>query len=140
MGPVLASILAFIVVLALVSVLTYSAGVHHAGIHTGVHLAGVCVHIRCAGVRMGVRCAGVRVGVRCAGVRAGVCHAGVCAGICLAVAGIRAGVCFAVVLAFAQASVMLPSVLASVVRAGVAYLSCVVGATIRTTVKSIVSN
>ena len=131
MGPVLASALAFIVVLALASVLTYSAGVRRAGICTGVHLAGVRVRIRCAGIRTGV-CR--------AGVRAGVCRAGVCAGVRLAVAGIRAGVCFAVVLAFAQASVVLPSALASVVHAGVTYLSCVVGATIRTTVKSIVSN
>ena len=113
MGPVLASVLAFVVVLALASVLTYSAG---------------------------VRRAGIRAGVRCAGVRAGVCRAGVCAGVRLAVAGIRTGVCFAVVLVFAQASVVLPSALASVMRAGVVYLSCVVGATIRTTVKSIVSN
>jgi hypothetical protein len=64
------------------------------------------------------------------------------AGVRLAVAGIRAGVCFAVVLAFAWVSVVLPFALASVVRAGVVYLSRVVGAhaTIRTTVKSIVSN
>ena len=70
------------------------------------------------------------------------CHAGVCTGVCLAVAGIRAGVCFAVMLAFARASVVLPFALASVVHAGVMYLSHVVGAhaTIRTTVKSIVSN
>ena len=131
MGPVLASVLAFVVVLALASVLTYSAGVRRAGIRTGMHLAGVCVRIRCAGVRAGVRCAGVRTGV---------CRAGICAGVCLTVAGIRAGVCFAVVRVFAQASVVLPSALASIVCAGVVYLSCVVGATIRTTVKSIVSN
>ena len=70
------------------------------------------------------------------------CRAGVCMGVRLAVAGIRAGVCFAVVLAFARASVVLPFALASIVRAGVVYLSRVVGAhaTIRTTVKSIVSN
>ena len=124
MGPVLASVLAFVVVLALASVLTYSAGVCHAGIRTGMHLAGVCVHIRCAGVR------------------AGVCHAGICVGVRLAVAGIHTGICFAVVLAFAWASVMLPFTLASAMCAGVVYLSRVVGAhvTIRTTVKLIVSN
>ena len=63
-------------------------------------------------------------------------------GIRLAVAGIHAGICFAVVLAFVQASIVLPFALASVMRAGVMYLSRMVGthATIRTTVKSIVSN
>src|SRR6266852_3979289 len=63
-GPTLASVLAFIVVLVLASVLTYSVGVHRAGIRTSVRLAGV---------RVGIRRAGVRVGVRRAGVRAGVC-------------------------------------------------------------------
>src|SRR6266852_2337221 len=72
-GPALVSVLAFIVVLVLVSVLTYSAGVHRAGIRMSVRLAGIRVGIRRAGVRVGVRRAGVRVGVRRAGVRAGVC-------------------------------------------------------------------
>ena len=102
-GPILASVLAFIVVLALASVLTHSAGVRRAGIRTGVHLAGVHVGIRRAGVRVGVRRAGVRAGVCLAVMRAPVllfkqasvlllcwhsrghlscCHAGVCAGVC----------------------------------------------------------
>ena len=79
LSTVLVSVLAFVVVLALVSVLTYSAGVRRAGICTGVHLAGV---------RICIRCAGVRTGVCRAGVRAGVCRAGVCVGVHLAVAGI----------------------------------------------------
>ena len=69
-GPVLASVLAFVVVLALASVLTYSAGVRRAGIRTGVRLAGVHVGIHRAGVRTGVRRAGVRAGVCLAVVRA----------------------------------------------------------------------
>ena len=66
----------------------------------------------------------------------------ICMGIRLAVAGICAGVCLAVMLAFVRAFVVLPFALASVMHAGVVYLSCVVGThvTIRTTVKSIVSN
>src|SRR6266849_9883009 len=63
MGPALASVLAFIMVLVLASVLTYSAGVHCAGIRTSVCLAGVRVGIRRAGIRVGVCCAGVRTGV-----------------------------------------------------------------------------
>src|SRR5713101_8059061 len=54
MGPVLASVLAFIVVLVLASVLTHSAGVCRAGIHVGVRRAGVCMGVRHAGVRVGV--------------------------------------------------------------------------------------
>src|SRR6266852_2662945 len=66
-GPVLASILAFIVVLVLASVLTHSAGVRRAGIRMGMRLAGIRVGIRRAGVRVGVRRAGVHTGV-CLGV------------------------------------------------------------------------
>ena len=104
-GPILASILAFVVVLALASVLTHSAGVHRAGVRVGIHRAGVCVGVRRAGVCAGVRRAGVRAGVSCchAGARLAVvwafeqayvlllcwhshghlscCHAGICAGI-----------------------------------------------------------
>ena len=118
-GPILVSVLAFVVVLALASVLTHSAGVHHAGIRVG---------IRCAGVRVGVRRAGVCAGVRRAGVRAGVscCHVGARLAVVRAFeqapvllscgrssrrtscccAGIHVGICLAVVLAFVQASVV----------------------------------
>ena len=123
------TILAFVMVLALASVLTPSAGVHHAGVRVG---------IRRAGVRMGVRRAGVCAGVRRAGVCAGVscCHAGAClavvrafkqasvlllcwhshrclsccrAGVRVGVhhAGVCTGVCLAVVQAFEQVSVLL---------------------------------
>ena len=70
-GPILASILAFVVVLVLASVLTPSAGVHRAGVRVGIRRAGVRVGVRRAGVCAGVHRAGVRAGVSC-------CHAGTC--------------------------------------------------------------
>src|SRR6266849_6466309 len=69
-GPILASVLAFVVVLVLVSVLTHSAGVRRAGIRTGVHLAGIHIGICCAGIHVGVCRAGVRAGVCLAVMRA----------------------------------------------------------------------
>ena len=127
-GPILVSVLAFVVVLALASVLTHSAGVHHAGIRVGIRCAGVRVGVRRAGVCAGVRRAGVCAGVRRAGVRAGVscCHVGARLAVVRAFeqapvllscgrssrrtscccAGIHVGICLAVVLAFVQASVV----------------------------------
>ena len=102
-GPILASVLAFVVVLALVSVLTHSAGVHRAGVCIGIRRAGVRVGVRRAGVRVGVRRAGVRVGVRRAGVCAGVRRAGVHAGVSCCHVGAR----LAVMRAFEQAYILL---------------------------------
>ena len=136
-------------------------GVRHAGVR-----AGVCLAVMRVPVLLLYGHLSRRLSCCCAGIRAGVCLAVVLAFAWVSVmlvfvrvsvllscghssrhpycccAGICTGVCLAVVLEFAWASVVLPFALASIVRAGVVYLSHVVGAhvTIRTTVKSIVSN